>query len=91
MRSAISRPRSGKVRGKEADMKYLAFRIDTSTIKDHKVVGGFFVRGQRDTDYNWSMLAEFDSMDATKEYIKSIRTDPIQQPVYGPTGYGIQI
>lgn len=72
-------------------MKYLAFRIDTSTIKDHKVVNGYFVRGQRDTDFNWPMLAELDSMDAAKEYIKSIRTDPIQQPVYGPDGYGIQI
>lgn len=72
-------------------MKYLAFRIDTSTIKDHRVVKGYFVRGQRDTDYNWPMLAEFDSMDAAKEYIKSIRADPIRQAVYGPTGYGIQL
>lgn len=72
-------------------MKYLAFRIDTSTIKDHKVVNGYFVRGQRDADFNWPMLAELDSMDAAKEYIKSIRTDPIQQTVYGPTGYGIQL
>lgn len=72
-------------------MKYLAFRIDTSTIKDHKVVKGYFVRGQRDTDYNWPMLAEFDSMDAAREHIKSIRTDSIREPVYGPTGYGIQL
>ena len=72
-------------------MKYLAFRIDTSTIKDHKVVDGYFVRGQRNTEYNWPLLAEFDSLDAAKEHIKSIRTDPIRQPVYGPGGYGINL
>ena len=72
-------------------MKYVAFRIDTDTIKGCKVVDGYFVRGQRDTDYNWPMLAEFDSMDAAKEYIKSIRTNPIRQCVYGPSGYGIHL
>ncbi len=72
-------------------MKYLAFRIDTTTIKDHNVVDGHFVRGQRNTDYNWPMLAEFDSMSTAKEYIKSIRTDPARQPVYGPSGYGINL
>lgn len=72
-------------------MKYLAFRIDTTTIKSHKVVHGYFVRGQRNTDYNWPLLAEFDNMDAAKEYIKSIRTDTVQQIVYGPDGYGIRL
>ena len=56
-----------------------------------KVTHGYFVRGQRNTDYNWSLLAEFDNMDSAKEYIKSIRTDPVQQLVYGPDGYGIRI
>ena len=70
-------------------MKYLAFRIDTTSIKSHEVVHGYFVRGQRNTDYNWSLLAEFDNMDDAKEYIKSIRTDTVQQLVYGPDGYGI--
>ena len=73
------------------NMKYLAFRIDTTAIKSHEVVHGYFVRGQRNTDYNWSLLAEFDNMDSAKEYIKSIRTDPVQQLVYGPDGYGIRI
>ena len=72
-------------------MKDLACRIETSTIQDHKVVDGYFVRGQRNTDYNWPLLAEFDSLDAAKEHIKSIRTDPIRQPVYGPGGYGINL
>lgn len=72
-------------------MKYVAFRIDTSTVKDHNVVSGFFVRGQRTTDYNWPLLAELDSMDAAKEHIRSIRTDPVRQPVYGPNGYGISL
>ena len=75
----------------KANMKYLAFRMDTTAIKSHEVVHGYFVRGQRNTDYNWSLLAEFDNMDSAKEYIKSIRTDPVQQLVYGPDGYGIRI
>lgn len=72
-------------------MKYLAFRIDTTTIKNNKVMHGYYVRGQRNTDYNWLMLAEFDNMDDAKEYIKSIRIDPVQQLVYGPDGYGIRL
>lgn len=75
----------------KVNMKYLAFRIDTTAIKSHEVVHGYFVRGQRNADYNWSLLAEFDNMDSAKEYIKSIRTDPVQQLVYGPDGYGIRI
>lgn len=75
----------------KVNMKYLAFRIDTTAMKSHEVVHGYFVRGQRNTDYNWSLLAEFDNMDSAKEYIKSIRTDPVQQLVYGPDGYGIRI
>ena len=75
----------------KVNMKYLAFRIDTTAIKSHEVVHGYFVRGQRNTDSNWSLLAEFDNMDSAKEYIKSIRTDPVQQLVYGPDGYGIRI
>ena len=75
----------------KVNMKYIAFRIDTTAIKSHEVVHGYFVRGQRNTDYNWSLLAEFDNMDSAKEYIKSIRTDPVQQLVYGPDGYGIRI
>ena len=75
----------------KVNMKYLAFRIDTTAIKSHELVHGYFVRGQRNTDYNWSLLAEFDNMDSAKEYIKSIRTDPVQQLVYGPDGYGIRI
>lgn len=78
-------------RAMEVNMKYLAFRIDTTAIKSHEVVHGYFVRGQRNTDYNWSLLAEFDNMDSAKEYIKSIRTDPVRQLVYGPDGYGIRI
>lgn len=72
-------------------MTYLAFRIDTSTIKDNKVVKGFFVRGQRKTDYNWPLLGEFESEEAAKEYIRTIRTDPINQIVYNDSGYGIEI
>lgn len=72
-------------------MKYLAFRIDTTSIKDHKVVHGHFVRGQRDTDYNWPLLAEADSMEQAKDIIRSLMTDPVKQVVYGPSGYGIRI
>lgn len=30
----------------KVNMKYLAFRIDTTAIKSHEVVHGYFVRGQ---------------------------------------------
>lgn len=71
-------------------MKYINFRIDTQTIKDHKVVNGWFIRGQRSTDYNWSLIHEAESMEAAKEYIKSIK-DNERQRVYGPDGYGIKL
>lgn len=72
-------------------MEHLAFRIDTSSIKDHKVVDGFFVRGQRRSDYNWPLLGEFPSMEAAKDFIRSVRTDPVRQFVYGPGGYAIKL
>lgn len=72
-------------------MKYLALRVDTSAIKNHKVVKGYFVRGQKDTDYNWELLGEFDSMDSAKHFIKSIRTDFATQRIYGPDGYEIHL
>ena len=70
--AAKSRPAPEVTRATEVNVKYLAFRIDTTSIKDHKVVDGYFVSGQRSTDYNWPMLAEFDSMDAAKEDRKSV-------------------
>ena len=72
-------------------MKYVAFRIDTRSILDGKVIDGFFVRGQRDTDYNWPLISSFPDMEAAKTFIRSFRSDPEQQPVYGPDGYGIKI
>lgn len=72
-------------------MAYLAFRIDTSSIKAGKVVSGFFVRGQRTKDYNWPLLGEFETEEAAKEYIRTVRTDPINQIVYNNGGYGIEI
>ena len=62
-------------------MTYLAFRIDTTTIDENKVVSGFFVRGQRNTDYNWPLIGEFENKDSAKEYIRTIRTDPVNQVV----------
>lgn len=71
-------------------MKYLNFRIDRHRIKDHMVVNGFFIRGQRPTDYNWDLIHEARSMEEAKKYIKGIKeTD--RQLVYGPDGYGIRI
>lgn len=70
-------------------MKYVSFRIDTQSIKNHEVVNGWFVRGQRDTDYNWPMLHEAASFDDAKKFIDGIRDD--NQPVYGPDGYAIKM
>ena len=72
-------------------MKYVAFRIDTNAILDGKVIDGFFVRGQRYTDYNWPLISSFPDMETAKAFIRSFRSDPERQPVYGPDGYGIRI
>lgn len=72
-------------------MKYLAFCIDTSSIENHKVVKGFFVRGQRRSDYNWPLLGEFPGLEEAKAFIRSMVTDPVRQSVHGPDGYGIKL
>lgn len=72
-------------------MNYLAFRIDTKSIKNNKVTDGFFVRGQRTVDMNWPMLAEFSTFDKAKQYIKSIMTDNVRQIVYDNNGYAIRV
>lgn len=69
-------------------MKYLNFRIDRQHIKNHRVVNGFFIMGQRQTDYNWDLIHEASSMDESKEYIKGVKEND-RQRVYGPSGYGI--
>ena len=43
---------------------------------------GCFVRGQRTADYNWELLAEFDSVDDAKKYVKSMLTEGVYQRVY---------
>lgn len=70
-------------------MKYVSFRIDAQSIKNHEVVNGWFVRGQRDTDYNWPMIHEAASFGEAKKFIASIRAS--NQPVYGPDGYAIKM
>lgn len=71
-------------------MNHLNFRIDDTYIKNHKVVKGFYVLGQRSTDYNWELLREFGNMGDAKKYIKTVKTLDSQR-VYGPDGYGIRI
>lgn len=71
----------------EVMKKYIAFRIVTAWVKNHKVVKGFFALGQKDTDYNWDFLGEFDNMETAKKYIKSVRTDANRQIAYTPDGY----
>lgn len=51
----------------EVMKKYIAFRIVTAWVKNHKVVKGFFALGQKDTDYNWDFLGEFDNMETAKK------------------------
>ena len=70
-------------------MKYINFRIDTQSIKNHQVVNGWFVRGQRDTDYNWPLLHEASSFEDAKAFIRGIMDNG--QTVYGPDGYAIKM
>lgn len=71
-------------------MKYLNFRIVEPLIKDDKIMGGWFVLGQRSTDLNWSMLHDAASFEAAKEYVRGIRISD-NQFVYGPYGCTINI
>ena len=70
---------------------YAAFEIRTRNIESGRVVDGFFVRGQRCSDYNWPLLASCKSLEAAKDFIRGIRIDAIRQPVYGPDGYCMNI
>lgn len=70
-------------------MRYINFRIDAQAIKNHEVVNGWFVRGQRDTDYNWPLLHEAAGFDDAKAFIIGIRDSG--QTVYGPDGYAIKM
>lgn len=78
--------------------KYVAFKIDDECIKMvdgeygkyPKVMKGCFVKGQRTTDYNWELLAEFDNMDDVKKYVKSMLAEGVYQRVYNYMGEGIK-
>ena len=69
-------------------MKYRNFRIDTQWVKNGKTVAGWFVRGQRSTDLNWSLLHEAASFEDAKTFIRGIMDE---QTVYGPDGYEIKL
>lgn len=69
-------------------MEYIKFRIDTQAIRGHKVVNGWFVRGQSAANYNWPLLYQASSLDDAKEFILRIRGNG--QTVYGPDGYEIK-
>ena len=73
-------------------MKYVAFRIDDTNIKETEhslsVVHGWFIRGQRETDYNWPLLGEAETEEEAVKMIIS-RDDYSGQMIYNPGGYGI--
>lgn len=72
-------------------MKYINFKIDSNTIKENKVVKGIFLRGQKNTDYNWEMIGEFKTIEEAVEYAKSIVENVNTQRLYGLDGYGIKL
>lgn len=71
--------------------KYVAYRIDESNIENGVVVKGFFVRGQRSSDFNWPLLEKFDSIELAKQYIKSVLNPSKNQIVYDCGGYEMKI
>lgn len=72
-------------------MKYINFKIDNSTIKEHKVVKGIFLKGQKNTDYNWELIGGFETIEEAVEYVKSIVENVNTQRLYGLSGYGIKL
>lgn len=71
-------------------MRYLSFRIDSSAIRNHFVVPGFFVYGQRPSDLNWSFLAQCESMSSAVDYACFLLDGSPNQFIYGPDGYCIE-
>lgn len=70
-------------------MKYIKFKIDTQWVKNHKTVNGWFILGQRSTDYNWAMLHEAASFENAKNYIRGIMDGSVT--VYGPDSYEVKM
>lgn len=71
-------------------MKYINFKLDRQTIKNHKVVNGIFLRGQKNTDCNWEMIGEFKTVEDAIKYVKSIVGSKETYRIYGFDGYGIK-
>lgn len=70
--------------------KYVAFRIDTQTIRDNKVVDGWFIRGQREDSLNWDLLNEAEDEEDAKAMAKGYRITRGTGhfiPIYNPSGY----
>ena len=70
--------------------RYVAFRIDTQTIKDDQVVSGWFIRGQREDSLNWDLLGEAHTEESAKEMAKKYRVLKGRGnfiPIYNPSGY----
>ena len=61
-------------------MDYISYRIDRQWIKNHKVVNGWFILGQKYNDYNWELLYETTSFKEAIKFITSVNTN---QRVYG--------
>lgn len=72
-------------------MKYINFKIDDSTIKENEVVKGIFLKGQKNTDYNWEMIGGFKTIEEAVEYAKSIVENVNTQRLYGLNGYSIKL
>lgn len=68
-------------------MVFIKFRIDTQWVKDGRTVKGWFVLGQRSTDYNWSLLHECRSYNDAKNFVRRKNG----QTVYIPGGYEIKL
>lgn len=78
-------------------MKFVAFRVDNGVLEgmtiDHN---RYTVRGQRETDLNWSALAFADSKAEAEKIAFALRYTQMQiladdvntyVPVYGTSGY----
>lgn len=70
----------------EVMKKYIAFRIVTAWVKNHKLVKGFFALGQKIQITIGIFLASLITWKLQK-YIKSVRTDANRQIAYAPDGY----
>ena len=73
-------------------MKFVAFRVENGALVNHTINHELWtVRGQRETDLNWTVVGVYETEELAKAWALTIRAvDGVRGwcPVYDNAGYG---